>query len=97
FIYVKALEEGYTAATIINDAPVVFEDSALEEAWRPENSGGRFYGPTRFREALYRSRNLVSIRILRTLNMQDTINSMERFGFEKEKLPDNLSLVLGSA
>ena len=97
FIYTKALEEGYTAASIINDAPVVFDDSALEEAWRPENSGGRFDGPTRFREALYRSRNLVSIRILRSLNIQDTIKSLERFGFTKEQLPDNLSLALGSA
>jgi penicillin-binding protein 1A len=97
FVYTKALEEGYTAASIINDAPVVFDDTALEEAWRPENAGGRFDGPTRFREALYRSRNLVSIRILRSMNIQDTINSMERFGFEKEQLPNNLSLALGSA
>ncbi len=97
FIYTKALEEGYTAATIINDAPVVFDDSALEEAWRPENSGGKFEGPTRFREALYQSRNLVSIRILRSLDIQDTINSLERFGFNKDQLPKNLSLALGSA
>jgi penicillin-binding protein 1A len=97
FIYTKALELGYTAATIINDAPVVFNDAALEETWRPENSGGRFYGPTRFRQALYRSRNLVSIRILRKIGITPTIKSMQRFGFEKEQLPANLSLSLGSA
>ena len=97
FIYTKALESGYTAATIINDAPVVFNDAALEETWRPENSGGKFYGPTRFRQALYRSRNLVSIRILRKLGVKPTIESMQRFGFEKEQLPANLSLSLGSA
>lgn len=97
FIYTKALESGYTAATIINDAPVVFEDAALEETWRPENSGGKFYGPTRFRQALYRSRNLVSIRILRKIRVPETIDSMSRFGFEKSQLPANLSLSLGSA
>lgn len=97
FIYTKALEEGFTAASIINDAPVVFDDAALEETWRPENSGGNFYGPTRLRQALYRSRNLVSIRILRKLGISQTIESMVRFGFEKERLPANLSLALGSA
>lgn len=97
FIYTKALEEGFTAASIINDAPVVFDDAALEETWRPENSGGNFYGPTRLRQALYRSRNLVSIRILSKLGINSTIESMERFGFEKEQLPANLSLALGSA
>jgi len=97
FIYTKALEEGFTAATIINDAPVVFDDAALEETWRPENSGGDFYGPTRLRQALYRSRNLVSIRILSKLGINSTIESLERFGFKKEQLPANLSLALGSA
>ena len=97
FIYTKALESGFTAASIINDAPVVFEDAALEGKWKPENSGGRFYGPTRLRQALYLSRNLVSIRILRKLGIRNTINSMERFGFEESQLPANLSLSLGSA
>ncbi len=97
FIYTKALESGFTAASIVNDAPVVFEDSALEGKWKPGNSGGRFYGPMRFRQALYLSRNLVSIRILSTLGVQPTIDSMERFGFEKNQLPANLSLSLGSA
>ncbi len=97
FIYTKALESGFTAATIINDAPIVFEDSALEEKWKPENSGGRFYGPTRFRQALYLSRNLVSIRVLSKVGIGPTIDSMERFGFDKTQLPNNLSLALGSA
>lgn len=97
FIYTKALESGFTAASIINDAPIVFEDSALEEKWKPENSGGRFYGPTRFRQALYLSRNLVSIRILSKIGITSTIDSMERFGFDKNQLPNNLSLALGSA
>ena len=66
FVYTAALASGFTPASIINDAPVVFEDKNLESSWRPENYSKEFFGPTRFREALYKSRNLVSIRILRT-------------------------------
>ncbi|MCZ6882946.1 MAG: transglycosylase domain-containing protein, partial [Gammaproteobacteria bacterium] len=64
FIYSAALEKDFTAASIINDAPVVFDDDSLEATWRPENYTGKFYGPTRLREGLVKSRNLVSIRIL---------------------------------
>lgn len=97
FIYTKAFEGGFTAATVVNDAPVVFEDKALESKWKPENAGGNFYGPTLIRQALYRSRNLVSIRVLRKIGVSNAIESMERFGFNREQLPDNLSLALGSA
>ncbi|MCK5334596.1 MAG: transglycosylase domain-containing protein, partial [Gammaproteobacteria bacterium] len=69
FIYSAALEKSYTAASIINDAPVVFHDSALEGMWKPENYSGKFYGPTRLRKALMKSRNLVSIRILRSIGV----------------------------
>lgn len=74
FIYSAALENGFTAASIINDAPVVFEDAALEDTWRPENDGGKFYGPTRLRWALTKSRNLVSIRLLQQLGIRTAIN-----------------------
>ena len=80
-IYSAALESGFTPATIINDAPVVFDDAALEATWRPENYSGKFYGPTRLREALYRSRNLVSIRVLRTIGATRAASYAERFGF----------------
>ncbi|WP_255375268.1 penicillin-binding transpeptidase domain-containing protein, partial [Oleiphilus sp. HI0132] len=53
FVYLAAIENGTTAASLINDAPIVFEDDNLEAAWRPENSSGKFYGPTRIRKALY--------------------------------------------
>lgn len=96
FVYTAALEHGMTAASIINDAPIVFEDGQLENTWRPENDGGRFYGPTRLREALYRSRNLVSIRILRNTGISNVINGMSRFGFDESELPRDLSLALGS-
>lgn len=97
FIYSAALAHGLTAATVINDAPVVFEDRSLESTWRPENSSGRFYGPTRLRQALYKSRNLVSIRVLREIGPQKAIAFAERFGFSRQELPNNLSLALGSA
>ena len=97
FVYTAALANGFTPATIINDAPVVFEDSNLESSWRPENYSKKFYGPTRLREALYKSRNLVSIRILRTLGVKNTLEFVNRFGFPRERLPSNLSLALGSA
>ena len=96
FIYSAALEKGFTAASIINDAPVVFDDPGLESAWRPENYSGRFFGPTRLREALVKSRNLVSIRLLRAIGINDTLEYLSRFGFDKNKLPHNLSLALGS-
>jgi len=96
-IYSAALEKGFTPASIINDAPVVFDDPGLESTWRPENYSGQFYGPTRLREALYRSRNLVSIRILRSIGPFYAAEYAERFGFSADQLPKDLTLALGSA
>jgi penicillin-binding protein 1A len=96
-IYSAALEKGFTPASMINDAPVVFDDPKLESTWRPENYSGKFYGPTRLREALYRSRNLVSIRILRSIGAGYAAEYAERFGFSADKLPHDLTLALGSA
>ncbi|MEJ2552615.1 MAG: penicillin-binding protein 1A [Gammaproteobacteria bacterium] len=96
FVYSAALNQGMTPATLINDAPVVFDDPSLEDTWRPENYSGRFFGPTRLREALVHSRNLVSIRILRAIGIDSTIDYVSRFGFDKHALPHNLSLALGS-
>lgn len=96
FVYSAALEKGYTAATLINDAPVVFHDPVLEGTWRPENYSGKFYGPTRLRDALVKSRNLVSIRILRDIGVRYAKNFAERFGFDPSQLPHDLSLALGT-
>ncbi|HET8808407.1 MAG TPA: penicillin-binding protein 1A [Methylophaga sp.] len=96
FIYSAALEKGYSTASIINDAPVVFDDVGLENVWRPENYSGQFYGPTRLREALIHSRNLVSIRLVRDIGINYVIDYAQRFGFQPEQLPNNLSLALGS-
>ena len=96
FIYSAALEYGYTPASIINDAPVVFEDESLTSAWRPENYGGKFFGPTPLRTALYKSRNLVSIRLLREIGIDFALDHIARFGIDVASLPRGLSLALGS-
>lgn len=96
FIYAAAIEHGFTAASLINDAPIVFSDQQLESDWRPQNSGGTFSGPTTIREALYKSKNLVSIRLLQELGIRKAIRYLERFNFNDRALPKDLSLALGS-
>jgi penicillin-binding protein 1A len=96
FIYSAALNKGYTVASLFNDAPVVFDDPSLETTWRPENYSGKFYGPTRMREALTRSRNLVSIRLLRAIGPRYASRYVQNFGFRPEQVPNDLSLALGS-
>ena len=96
-IYSAALEKGLTPATIVNDAPIVFDDPSLERKWRPENYSRRFYGPTRLREGVVNSRNLVSIRVLRQIGAAFGRDYATRFGFEESELPADLSLALGSA
>ena len=96
FIYSAALDHGYTPASIINDAPVVFEDPSLKGVWRPENYSGKFFGPTRLRVALYKSRNLVSIRLLRDVGIDFGLDHIARFGIDVQRLPRGLSLALGS-
>jgi penicillin-binding protein 1A len=96
-IYTAALESGMTPATLINDAPVVFDQTEGATDWRPQNSGGTFLGPTRLRTALYRSRNLVSVRLVRELGVNRIIDIAERFGVDTTKLPRDLSISLGTA
>jgi penicillin-binding protein 1A len=97
FLYSAALAYGFTPASVIVDAPVVFDDPALEDTWRPENYSGKFYGPTRLREALVHSRNLVSIRLLQAIGIPYARNFVAQFGLPAERLPNDLTLALGSA
>ncbi len=97
FIYCAALDNGYTPASLVNDAPIVFADANLDNVWRPKNDTNTFLGPIRLREALYKSRNLVSIRVLQAMGVNPTIDYITRFGFNKQDLPPNLSLALGTA
>jgi penicillin-binding protein 1A len=96
FLYASALSAGITPATVINDAPVVLDNIAAAEIWRPENDSGKFYGPTRLREALAFSRNLVSIRVLQRVGIGPFIRYVERLGFNTEDMQANLTLALGT-
>jgi penicillin-binding protein 1A len=95
-IYTTALENGYTAASMINDAPLVIDSPVKGNEWRPENYSRKFYGPTSLRTALRKSRNLISIRLLRQLGLGEVIRTALRFGFTPEQLPKSPSLALGS-
>ncbi|HBX57335.1 MAG TPA: peptidase [Pseudomonas sp.] len=97
FVYSAALDSGYTAASLVNDAPIVFVDEYLDQVWRPKNDNNTFLGPIRLREALYKSRNLVSIRLLQAIGIEYALDYVSRFGFNKQELPRNLSLALGTA
>jgi penicillin-binding protein 1A len=96
FLYSAALEHGLTPASVLLDAPIVLESLGSEDSWRPENSTREFGGPTRLREALVRSRNLVSIRVLKTIGIPDAIDYISRFGFDPRTMPHDLTLALGT-
>ncbi|WP_420820539.1 penicillin-binding protein 1A [Saliniradius amylolyticus] len=97
FIYSAALEEGYTLASIVNDAPINQWDRSSGLAWRPKNSPEVYDGPIRLRKALGRSKNVVSVRLLRAVGLDNLIEHLAKFGFNPEELPRNESLALGSA
>ncbi len=96
FIYSAALDQGNTPATIVMDAPVVINSSELEAVWRPVNYSGRFYGEQRMREALVRSMNLASVRLLlNNTGIGNAVRHLAPFGFSDAALPRNGSLALG--
>ena len=95
FIYSAALDNGFTAGSVVSAGPIVVEDD-LEGIWRPQNYSKKFFGPTRLREALSRSLNLVSVRLVRAIGIEKTIAHLAKFGFDEEALPRSLSLALGS-
>ncbi len=97
FIYSAAFANGYGPSSTINDAPIIFEDQNLESSWRPENYTGKFSGPIMLREALVQSVNIVSIKLLRELGIENARTFLENFGFAKTRLAPDLSLALGSS
>jgi len=97
FIYSAALEKGFTPATIINDAPLVFDASQTgSEPWEPHNFDGKFEGPMRMRTALVKSKNLVSVRILQAITPQYAQDYITRFGFDAKYHPPYLTMALGA-
>jgi penicillin-binding protein 1A len=97
FVYAAAFERGFTPASIVLDAPVVFNNTGSGQSWQPQNDNKTFIGPMRLREAMVRSRNLVSIRVLDAIGLNFTRRYVQNFGFPPESLPDGPALALGSS
>jgi penicillin-binding protein 1A len=97
FVYAAAFDKGYTPASIVIDAPIVIDETGTEQAWRPKENENRFFGPIRLREALVHSRNLVSIRLMREIGGDYAWRYVQRFGFDKSQLPNDLTMALGTA
>lgn len=97
FVYAAAFERGFTPASIVLDAPVVFNNTGSGQSWQPQNDNKTFTGPMRLREAMIRSRNLVSVRVLDAIGLNFTRRYVQKFGFAPESLPDGPSLALGSS
>ena len=96
FIYSAALENGYTLASVINDAPITQWQSGSGNAWRPENSPAEYDGPIRMRVALTKSKNVVSVRLLRAVGLENVAEHLTLFGFNKDDIPLDETLSLGS-
>ena len=95
FVYSAALENGVTPASVFLDAPLVFRDPSTGRTYRPRNDSGRYNGPTRLREALYRSINLVSIRVMLRIGADNILRHAGQFGFRTGTFPDNTQLAIG--
>lgn len=95
-LYATALEEGFTLSSVIDDAPIVYVDPWTAKEWRPKNYSGKFYGPTRLRDALRNSRNLVSVRLLRRVGIERVAQAAMQFGLPSDQIPRSLSMALGS-
>ncbi len=96
FVYAAALDNGYTVASVINDAPINQWNASSGVAWRPQNSPNEYDGPIRMRRALGRSKNVVSIRLLRGVGLDNTVDYLSRFGFLPDEIPRDETLSLGS-
>lgn len=96
FVYSAAIENGYTLASIINDAPINQWNAATGVAWRPQNSPAEYDGPIRMRVALGKSKNVVSVRLLRGVGLQETADHLTKFGFNREDIPLDETVSLGS-
>jgi penicillin-binding protein 1A len=97
FVYSAAFDKGYTPASVVLDAPIVIDAAGMEQPWRPKEYENKFEGPVRLREAMVKSINLVSVRLMREIGGDYTWNYVQRFGFDKSQLPNDLTLALGTA
>ena len=97
FIYSAALENGFTLASLINDAPINQWDKSTGVVWRPKNSPETYVGPIRLRLALAQSKNVIAVRLLKSIGLDNAVDYLSNFGFAPDELPRNESLALGSA
>lgn len=96
FIYAAALDKDLTLASLINDAPINKWDKSAGTAWRPKNSPPTYTGPTRLRIGLAQSKNVMAVRVLREVGLDETRDYLSRFGFDKSKLPRSETIALGA-
>ncbi len=97
FIYSAALEKGFTPQTLVNDAPLFFDaGSTGSQPWEPKNYDGKFDGAMPLKTALAKSKNMVSIRVLRSTGVQFAQDWVTRFGFDADKHPAYLTMALGA-
>ncbi len=96
FIYSAAIDEGMTLATLINDAPINRWDQSMGVAWRPKNSPATYNGPTRARIGLATSKNVMAVRVLQRVGLDDTIDYLTKFGFKRDDLPRAEAIALGA-
>lgn len=97
FLYASAFEQGYTLATLVNDAPVSHYDAAIGVTWRPRNSPPVYEGPMRLRVALGKSKNVVSVRLMEMVGLDNFRHKLQDFGFDLNDIPRLQSIALGSA
>lgn len=97
FIYSAALDNGFTLASLVNDAPINQWDKSSGQVWRPKNSPPTYVGPIRVRLALAQSKNVIAVRLLKSIGLDNAIDYLSNFGFASDELPHNESLALGSA
>jgi penicillin-binding protein 1A len=97
FIYSAALEKGFTPATVVNDAPLFFDAGETgSQPWEPKNYDGKFDGPMPLHQGLAKSKNMVSIRVLKSIGADFAQEWIGRFGFEADKHPAYLTMALGA-
>ncbi|WP_252730630.1 penicillin-binding protein 1A [Colwellia sp. E2M01] len=97
FLYSAALDNGFTLASLVNDAPINQWDKSSGVVWRPKNSPETYVGPLRVKLALAQSKNVIAVRLLKSIGVNETVSHLTKFGFEEDDLPRNESLALGSA
>ncbi|NOI32054.1 penicillin-binding protein 1A [Vibrio coralliilyticus] len=96
FIYSAAIDKGLTLATLVNDAPINQWDKSQGTAWRPKNSPPTYIGPTRLRIGLAQSKNVMAVRVLREVGLDETRQYLTRFGFDIDQVPRSETIALGA-